>query len=459
MPGNMGVPQKAPLKRRKINSPTGKISKNFKPNNSTSKPGGTQPAAVSTSGSQAGASASSSTQGGNPPANNQVDITSKPKPIMACISMQSLMNYIKCCNSSFKMDEIAIASISARTAGGAKKVRISCSTLDTKKKIIELLSSKQVAMHSFTETTSKSAIFVLKGYDVDHNPTEILKDLQAANIPATKVTTIVKSTDNSNAVHLVHFGQDSTSLSVLNKLHRRFNGANVRWEAQDPAKKRHTQCHKCQRWGHSSNNCYHQDRCVKCLGTHRTEDCNRKDRDDQVKCVNCEGNHAANFRGCSAAKQYVKSIKPRPTRVAPRPISKQIDWNLLNEEDFPNSLNQEAPANQSKNKKASAAYRLVNARQKPDIRRANTAVDSDDDDFDMEDQDHTTHPVSFTPKPSPSPELVDKFKAAQKKYSELNMEQTMIEFIQFVDELSHATTKVEKFSIIAKFNGVPLNVN
>ena len=63
------------------------------------------------------------------------------------------------------------------------------------------------------------------------------------------------------------------------------------------------QCTNYQRYSHTKNFCSRAPRCVKCTGSHRTSDCLRKERSDQVKCVLCEGNHPANYKGCEIYKQ------------------------------------------------------------------------------------------------------------------------------------------------------------
>lgn len=47
-------------------------------------------------------------------------------------------------------------------------------------------------------------------------------------------------------------------------------------------------------------------RCVKCSGD--------QSRDTEATCVNCEGKHPANYKGCQKYKQYKEQIlKPKPT--------------------------------------------------------------------------------------------------------------------------------------------------
>lgn len=59
-----------------------------------------------------------------------------------------------------------------------------------------------------------------------------------------------------------------------------------------------TQCHKCQRFGHTSNFCSMILRCVKCGENHLAKDCPLQPH-QEAKCVNCTLNHPASWKGCS----------------------------------------------------------------------------------------------------------------------------------------------------------------
>lgn len=48
------------------------------------------------------------------------------------------------------------------------------------------------------------------------------------------------------------------------------------------------------------------DRCIKCADNHHMAKCTRKIRFENVKCVLCDGNHPANYNGCSVYKQIQK---------------------------------------------------------------------------------------------------------------------------------------------------------
>ena len=51
-------------------------------------------------------------------------------------------------------------------------------------------------------------------------------------------------------------------------------------------------------------------RCVKCAGTHPTDQC-RKSPETPAKCIHCQGDHRANYKGCSAYKTLYSNKYPK----------------------------------------------------------------------------------------------------------------------------------------------------
>lgn len=78
------------------------------------------------------------------------------------------------------------------------------------------------------------------------------------------------------------------------------------------------QCFSCQRFGHSSFNCSHPPRCVKCAGEHKASDC-PKTREENPACCNCGGLHTANFRGCPS---YSLALAAKTAQTPPSNSSK-----------------------------------------------------------------------------------------------------------------------------------------
>lgn len=77
------------------------------------------------------------------------------------------------------------------------------------------------------------------------------------------------------------------------------------------------QCYNCQQFGHSSAYCGRPAKCVKYDKSHATQDC-QKPPSDPPKCVNCGGEHPANYSGCP---EYRKILGPR-NRPKPRQQSR-----------------------------------------------------------------------------------------------------------------------------------------
>lgn len=80
------------------------------------------------------------------------------------------------------------------------------------------------------------------------------------------------------------------------------------------------QCHRCQSFGHTKNYCLRPYVCVKCAGSHPSTEC-KKNKEDEAKCANCKGGHAASYRGCTAYKEATKNIN---RSNQPAYINKQI---------------------------------------------------------------------------------------------------------------------------------------
>ena len=88
-------------------------------------------------------------------------------------------------------------------------------------------------------------------------------------------------------------------------------------------KKEIVQCKRCQRYGHTQKYCNHNFRCVKCASNHPTDQCT-KFPETPAKCIHCQGEHPANYKGCSAYKTLhnIKYPKLRPKDITiqePRP--------------------------------------------------------------------------------------------------------------------------------------------
>jgi hypothetical protein len=81
------------------------------------------------------------------------------------------------------------------------------------------------------------------------------------------------------------------------------------------------QCFTCQGFGHSSANCGHSARCVKCGCNHLTKECT-KTADQAPKCCNCGGEHTANYCRCPFYSQQVEKTQ-KTRRQQPQTINSE----------------------------------------------------------------------------------------------------------------------------------------
>ncbi len=60
----------------------------------------------------------------------------------------------------------------------------------------------------------------------------------------------------------------------------------------------------------SQNYCHFGPRFVKCTEFHLTGSCPRKIKDNKVKCINCQGDHPANYKGFFHTTQKNTFVDP-----------------------------------------------------------------------------------------------------------------------------------------------------
>ena len=82
-----------------------------------------------------------------------------------------------------------------------------------------------------------------------------------------------------------------------------------------------TQCYNCQQFSHASSNCRLDPRCMRCSGPHKSNLCpllskeTRKIPDDEVKCINCGGQHTSNKKDCPALVRLMKQKEELKNRL------------------------------------------------------------------------------------------------------------------------------------------------
>ncbi|XP_026479148.1 uncharacterized protein LOC113385508 [Ctenocephalides felis] len=140
-------------------------------------------------------------------------------------------------------------------------------------------------------------------------------------------------------VFVLFFHHEQDMARIRNKKH--LAGYAVKWDKYR-SNGNITQCYNCQNFGHTSSYCNLQNRCVKCTKPHEAFSC-PKTRAEPAQCINCLGNHPANFKSCpklleiKARREQLK-IKARQNvyfpAPAPLPLTRKFNA-VLQHGEFP----------------------------------------------------------------------------------------------------------------------------
>lgn len=176
------------------------------------------------------------------------------------------------------------------------------------KTLIKELDSRNTQYHTFRPKSEKTFRFVLRGLHHGTDSEEIKKSLAEQGHEVVNIHNIKHRTTKKP---LPMFYIDITPKENNKHVYNLDKLGNNIIKCEPPHTKRIIpQCTRCQAYGHTKTYCRKISRCVKCSGQHETKECTRKTRDDKVKCVNCGGDHPANYRGCLVHKQLQQKLYP-----------------------------------------------------------------------------------------------------------------------------------------------------
>ncbi|KAJ8667765.1 hypothetical protein QAD02_009428 [Eretmocerus hayati] len=130
---------------------------------------------------------------------------------------------------------------------------------------------------------------------------EIKKELNDMGLKCVRCSIMkTKNQVSSRPLYLITFDSTVDMKEVWRIKHLYY--VNVFWDRYKNPRKI-TQCHKCQKFGHGSSNCYNEARCLHCAEKHLTNTCSTKDA--TPKCTNCSKDHRANSYEC---EEYIKRL-------------------------------------------------------------------------------------------------------------------------------------------------------
>lgn len=187
--------------------------------------------------------------------------------------------------------------------------------------------------YTYTPKERKNINFIIRGINNSYSPEEIIDEINSLNLENVNIVKCSEyktrdSIRNNRKLDLfmlsLSFGSDIKPLiSIKYLLNQRVYFEKIAQNQEC------VQCHRCQRFGHSANNCSMKPRCLKCLESHLTTDCDNVKKINKTVvnsvtgitsnemitvpiCTNCgkEG-HPANYKNCEARLKYIQNLSKR----------------------------------------------------------------------------------------------------------------------------------------------------
>lgn len=193
------------------------------------------------------------------------------------------------------------------------KVKINSASIDTYRKLVKHLTGLNVKFHTYQIKQERSYRVVIKNmhYSTDIND---LKD--AVEDAGFSVRNIVNARNFKTKMPMSMFFVDLEPNPNNKDIYQIHYLLNAKVTIEPPIKKKEiVQCKKCQLYGHTKSFCWHDPRCVKCGKNHESSSC-AKLKEEPPTCALCNGNHPANYKGCTVYKDLKqRSFPPMRQKV------------------------------------------------------------------------------------------------------------------------------------------------
>lgn len=189
-------------------------------------------------------------------------------------------------------------------------IKLMPNDINTYKVIREQFIKNNVSHYIYKLKSERAYRVVLRGLHSTEDTSLIKQELKEQGHEVRQIVNVLhRATKEALPVFFVDLEPNENNKEIF-KL-RYLNQMRVTFEA--PYKKNEImQCKRCQRFGHTKNQCFRPFRCVKCGNDHSTSLCTKPPETDAT-CANCQENHPASYKGCTKYKQYKdKILKTKP---------------------------------------------------------------------------------------------------------------------------------------------------
>lgn len=249
---------------------------------------------------------------------NNTDKVYVPKPEPIFVTGVIKVNSLKDVLNKFVKSELYLMT----TLRSGHVIKIIPKDIQTYKTIRENFIANNISHYTYQLKSERAYRVVLRGLHASENTTEISKQLYDIGHEVRQIVNIRhRATKEPLPVFYVDLEPKPNNKAIFDVKH--LNNMKITFEA--PYKKKEIiQCKRCQRFGHSKNQCFRPYRCVKCGSAHPTTACTKKP-DTEATCANCDEKHPASYKGCKVYKQYRERILKLDSKPKEQLIPKNIE--------------------------------------------------------------------------------------------------------------------------------------
>lgn len=198
------------------------------------------------------------------------------------------------------------------------KVKINTLNIESYRSLVKYLTEKGVCFHTYQIKRDRAYRVVLKNMHFSNEPHEIKAAIEDYGHSVRNISNL-RSTISKEPLCIFFIDlEPAPNNKDIFKIEYLLN-AKITFES--PIKRNEVvQCKRCQRYGHTKTYCRYPNRCVKCGLNHDTSSC-KKTTNTPPKCALCDGEHPANYKGCSVYKDLKNKAYPplRKPRDVPSP--------------------------------------------------------------------------------------------------------------------------------------------
>lgn len=181
-------------------------------------------------------------------------------------------------------------------------VKISTQTVETYRKLVRHLKEENIIHHTYQIREERAYRVVIRHLHHSIPIEDIKAELEKEGHKVRNIMNVKhRVTKEPLSLFFVDLEPQKNNKEIFDQLYL----CNTKITVEAPNKNNNIiQCTRCQAYSHSKTYCTKPYNCVKCGEQHDTRTC-KKPRNVPAKCVLCNQDHPANYKGCTVYQELV----------------------------------------------------------------------------------------------------------------------------------------------------------